>query len=157
MNPNVFRKGDAASCLVVDKTWGEIVNKPDFFDELVERLVLMKTKAETIGLLKKSTTLREFKEAVNEILLYPLQYDYPAGEDFVLKGSDTILVDAFWDEIQKDEDMWKEARDALARAYDMKNSIAEHQPLTKKDTLQKSKDNFNEAVVIPMSGNYEDK
>ena len=157
MDPNVFRKGDAPSCLVVDKSWNEIVGKPDFFDELAERIVRMMDAADDFGLLTRATTLRQFKDAVNEILLRPLQYDYPAGEDIVLKGSDTILVDAFWDEIRQDENTWVKFKDAITRAYDMKGRIAEHKPLTNKDMLQSSKDNFNETIVKPLCGINEDE
>ena len=40
MDPAIFRKGDATSVLVVDKSWNDIIDKPDFFDEKkVEEIV----------------------------------------------------------------------------------------------------------------------
>ena len=157
MDPNIFRKGDAPSCLVVDKTWDDIVNKPEFFDELVERVVAMMNGAEDIGLLKKSTTLGQLKEAINTILLRPLQAPSHSSEDPKSKTPGSILVDAFWDEIPQTEEKWQKFKEAIARAYDMKIQIGDHQPLTERDTLQTTKDNFNDTVVKPMLGINEDE
>lgn len=157
MDPNVFRKGDAPSCLVVDKSWAEIINKPDFFDELVDRVVAMMRGAENFGLILKTTTFVEFKRAINEILLRPLQEQSHSDEKPVLKKPGTILADAFWDEIKMSKSEWLHFRDALAHAYDMKVQIGDHQRLTEKDTLQTAKDNFNDTVVKPMLGINDDE
>ena len=49
MDPNIFKKEDAESCLVVNKTWNQILNKPDFFTELGKRIVNMTEEAEKVG------------------------------------------------------------------------------------------------------------
>lgn len=157
VSPSLFRKGDAPSCLVVDKSWEDIINKPDFFDELVERVVNMMKGAEVVGLLTKATTLRELKEAINEILLEPLQEELHIGEDVVQRTPGSVLADAFWDEIPQTTEYWLRFKEAIARAYEMKNQIAEHQPLTKKDTLMSTKNNFNDTVVKPLLGINEDE
>lgn len=158
MDPNVFRKGNASSCLVVDKTWDDIINKPDFFDELVDRVVgMMKGAADFGGQILKTTTFREFKEAINKILLVPLQYNFHSEEKPESKKPNTVLADAFWDEIPQIEEKWAKFKDAIGRAYNMKVRIGEHAPLTAKDTLQTTKDNFNDTVVKPMLGINEDE
>lgn len=159
MDPNVFRKGDAPSCLVVDKTWADVINKPDFLDELERRIVAMADGAEQIDLIDKSTTLREFKEAINTVLLKPLQMEIAPEEpeEGGAHGAGTILADAFWDEIKIPDDTWENFRDALVKAYNMKLRIQEHQPLSASDTLQTAKDNFTDTVVKPLLGINEDE
>lgn len=157
MDPNVFRKGDAPSCLVIDKTWDDILGKPDFMDELAERIVSMMDEANDFGLVKKTTTFEEFKRAINKILLRPLQKDVSTEESAGIQPPGTILVDAFWDEIPQTEEKWVKFKDAVERAYDMKLRIDEHQPLTARDILQTAKDNFNDTVVKPMLGINEDE
>ena len=157
MDPNVFRKGDASSCLVVDKTWEDVIGKPDFMDELAERIVDMMDGAEDFGLLTTATTFLQFKKAVNQILLRPLQKDIETTENTNSQPPDTILVDAYWDEIPQTENKWRKFKEAVARAYDMKLQIGEHQPLSERDTYQTVKDNFNDTVVKPMLGINEDE
>lgn len=157
VSPSIFRKGDAPSCLVVDKTWEEIINKPDFFDELVERVVNMMKGAEDIGLLTKATTLRELKEAINTVLLRPLQEDLHTGGEAVSGKTEAILADAFWDEILLTSEYWSRLEESIARAYELKTKIAEQQPLSNKDTLMSTKNKFNDTVVKPMLGIDEDE
>lgn len=153
MNPNVFRKGDAASCLVVSKTWDDVLNTPGFFKELAERLIEMMENAEDIGRITKATTFGQFKKAINEILLDPLRHD-PSSPD---SGKDTpepgtILVDAFWDEIISPNKDWERLQEAIEKAAEVKKRIEEHVPLTSSDTLQNTKDNFNQTIVEPLNG-----
>ena len=157
ISPEVFRKGEASSCLVVGKTWKDIINKPAFLDEMVVRVVNMMNGAEDVGLLTKATTLRELKEAINKILLRPLQEELHIGEDVVVRTPGSVLADAFWDEIPQTTEYWVRFKEAITRAYEMKNQIAEHQPLTDKDTLMSTKNNFNDTVVKPMLGIKEDE
>ena len=157
MDPAIFRKGDASSVLVVDKSWNDIIDKPDFFDELAERIVKMSDAADSIGVMTKATTLRQFKEAINSVLMEPLLATVEHDGHNVIKKTGSVLVDAFWDEIIKPDDVWKKLKDAVAKAYDMKLRIGENSPLTNADTLMKSKDTFNNTVMKPLLGINEDE
>ena len=154
MNPAIFRKGDASSVLVVDKTWEDIIDKPDFFDSLAQIIVSMTDAA--VEEVDKKTTLRNFKEAINRILIRPLS-DTPAATISPMKKEGTILVDAFWDEIRKSSDKWEKLHAALEKAWLMKQKIDLGTPLTVSDTLQESKNNFNEAIVKPLLGINDDE
>lgn len=154
MDPNVFRKGDAPSCLVVDKTWDDIIDKPDSLDELASRIVAMIKNAEELGYVLKSTNFGVFKQMINAILLEPLkdgEYDTPSREDGT---PGNIRADAFWDEIQITDSTWERFRDAIDRAFAMRVAVSNHRPLTNRDVLQNVKDNFNEAVIAPLRGDF---
>lgn len=157
MDPNVFRKGDATSVLVVDKSWRDIIDKPDFFDELSRRIVEMSHAASSIGLLKKATTLRQFKNAINTILMDPLLREYSDSSDNNVQKNGSVLVDAFWDEIIKPDDIWEDLKESLEKAYAMKLKIEDSYPLSDSSTMQESKDMMNEAVVKPLLGINEDE
>lgn len=157
MDPAIFRKGDASSVLVVDKSWNDIIDKPDFFDELAERIVKMSDAAKSIGLMLNSTTFRQFKEAINEILMNPLLSSVEHDGNNVVQKPGTVLADAFWDEIEKPDDVWAKLRDAIAKAYGMKEKIAERSPLTRSDTLLQAKTTFNDTIVKPLLGINDDE
>ena len=162
MDPNVFHKGDASSCLVVGKTWADIKNKPAFFNELVHKLLVMMGQSEKIGLALKSDTLKEFKAKIQAILLGPLKEPYsdegPADDT---GGDNLINADAFWDEILSGEEDWSRLQEALERAGLMKNQIDRHilenDVITDSSTLQNVKDNFNDTIVKPLQGINEDE
>lgn len=152
VSPSLFKKGDAPSCLVLDKTWDEIINKPNNLEELVMRAVNMIKGAEDIGLVTKATTFQELKNAIDKVLLLPLQEDLHTKEDTASRTPGSILADAFWDEIPQTSEYWARFKEAIARACEMKDRIAEHEPLTDKDTLTSTKNTFNGAVVKPLLG-----
>ena len=159
MSSNTFRKGDASSCLVVGKSWNEIINKPDFYDELAVRIVKMLTAAESLGILRRPDTFTAVKETINKVLLEPLRKnlsDLPISESSHTKGY--ILADAFWDEILSagGVDLTR-LKLALERAGAMRTAINEHAPLGVKDTLQDVKTNFNDTVLKPLLGINEDE
>ena len=60
--------------------------------------------ADDIGLLTKATTLRELKEAINKILLNPLQEELYIDEKAAPRTP--VLADAFWDEIPQTTEYW---------------------------------------------------
>lgn len=157
MNPAIFRKGDAPSVLVIDKSWNDIIDKPDFFDELAERIVKMSDAAESIGLMLKSTTFHQFKEAINAILMNPLLSSVEHDGNNVVQKPGTVLADAFWDEIEKPDAVWAKLRDAIAKAYGMKEKIAERSPLTGADILLQAKTTFNDTIVKPLLGINDDE
>lgn len=156
MNPAIFRKGDAPSVLVVDKSWDDIIDKPDFFDELAERIVKMADAAGSIGLMKKATTFSKFKEAINTVLMDSLLATVEQEGTNPVRKDGSVLVDAFWDEIIKPNDVLDKLQVAITRAYEMKLRIEESSPLKSSDTLMKSKDTFNETVLKPLLGYKED-
>lgn len=152
MNPAIFRKTDAPSILVVDKSWEQVLDKPDFFNELAERIVDMTTAANEIGELTGRTTLRGVKEAINEILMKPLTKMTEHESINVERQEGSVLVDAQWDEIIKSDEMWEKLKPAIEKAYEMKKRIEEASPLTNKTTLQQTKDVLNTAVIKPLTG-----
>lgn len=152
MDPAIFRKGDAPSVLVVDKSWNDIIDKPDFFDELAERIVKMSDAAESIGQMIKSTTFMQFKRAINAVLMEPLLASVEHDGHNVDRKTGSVLADAFWDEIKKPDDVWEKLQAALAKAYEMKLRIAENRPLTESDTLMQSKNVFNDTIMKPLLG-----
>lgn len=157
MDPAIFRKGDASSVLVVDKSWNDIIDKPDFFNELAKRIVLMAQAANTIGQITKTTTLRQFKDAINAVLMTPLLETFDNSDHNPTRKPGSVLVDAFWDEIIKPDKDWEELKSAIEKAYDMKLRIGEHSPLTNADTLMRSKETFNDTVMKPLLGINEDE
>ena len=160
MDPNIFRKEDADSCLVVEKSWNDIIDKPDFFDELVQRLVLMTKGAEDYpDLLMKSTTFRVVKEAINDILLVPLQKQLDITNINVERTPNSILADAFWDEIIKPNELWDGIKEAIEKSYAMKQQIekGEHTALTDSSTLQDVKNTMNDTVIKPLLGIEDDE
>lgn len=157
MDPAIFRKGDASSVLVVDKTWNDIIDKPDFFDELAERIVMMSDAAADVGLMLKSTTFIKFKAAINKILAEPLLAEVSSGGANVVKKPDSVLVDALWDEIVVPDAVWGKLRSAIEKAYDMKSRIDENRPFANSDTLIQTTEKFNETVVKPLLGINEDE
>lgn len=156
MDPNIFRKGEAESCLVVNKTWDDVVDKPYSFSALVNCIVSMVRGAEDIGLLTRATTLRELKTAINTILLEPLKGSGTIDEDIAYPTSGNVIADAYWDEIKGDTEEMEAFKEAVARAYNIKEQIASHKPLSTQDTLQTTKDNFNNTVVRPLLNTSED-
>ena len=157
MDPAIFRKGDASSVLVVDKTWNDVIDKPDFFDELAERIVKMSDNAKDFGLRLKSTTFGRFKEAINSVLMDPLLEPLDHESHDVVRTPGSVLVDAFWDEIIKPDGMWEKLKGAIEKAYMMKEKIAERLPLNASSTLQETKDTFNDTVMKPLLGINEDE
>lgn len=160
MDPNVFRKGNASSCLVVDKTWDEVINKPDFFDELAKRIVAMLEGAESLGdlaILTRRDTLGRTKTVINTILLEPLQELYEETAQRAVRTEGSILADAFWSEIKSNEQSMERLLEALEKAYKMKQKIADGRPLTGSDTLQTVKDTFNNTISKPLLGQGEDE
>lgn len=151
MNP-YFVKQDAPSCLVVDATWDSVINKPDDFDEIVQTILEMIAQAEARGLVLNTTTFGAFKEAINDILIRPLANRHettPDEDDNTEKSQGYVLADAFWDELILSED-WQDFQKAVERAYAMKLQIEKSSPLTKNNTLQETKDNFNETIIKPL-------
>ena len=154
MDPNIFRKGDAPSCLVVDKTWDDIIDKPDFFDELANRILEMTSQAESLQpqFNPKTATFWQLKDAINKVLMVPLT-DRNTHQSVQKKRTEgSVLVDAFWDEIIVTDNDWEKLKSAIAKAYDMRLRIEEHNPLTESDTLKKTKDVFNETTIMPLLG-----
>lgn len=154
----MFRKGDSPSCLVVDKTWDQILNKPVDFDELAKRLLDMYDAAEIAGILRRPDTLRRLKQVVMDVLLTPLREPVESGSSSGTPTKGAVLADAFWDEIVSttEVDMTK-LKEALARAYNMKIQIEEHEPPKSKDTLMDVKTNFNDTILKPLLGINEDE
>ena len=165
MDSAIFRKGDASSVLVVDKTWRDIIDKPDFFDELAERIVMMSDAAESVGLMLKSTPFgpdenspkTNLKGAINQVLMAPLLDPVENDGANIVRKDGSVLIDALWDEILISDTVWTELRAALAKAYDMKLRIGENNPLTSSDTLMDTKDTFNNTVLKPLLGINEDE
>ena len=165
MDPAIFRKGNASSVLVVDKSWDDIIDKPDFFDELAERIVKMTDNAESIGLMLKSTpfgpaknkNVINLKDAINKVLMEPLLASVEQDNVNVVKKDGSILVDALWDEIILPDLVWKKLYAALEKAYSMKLRIGESEPLTSADTLMDTKNTFNDTVLKPLLGINDDE
>ena len=164
MDPNVFRKGDAKSVLVVETPWDEITGKPVMFDELADRIRAMHDAAEDYrtskGLTRKDS-LMKLKIAIRDVLIYPLTFKW--GDDIESDDSSSeddekerIKIDALWKEIP---DIPEDMKKALEDAYLMWNSINkkhEGEYLTDKSTLWDTKGTMNETVLKPLLGIEED-
>lgn len=157
MDPNVFRKGDASSCLVVDKAWKDVINKPAYFDILAKRIVDMLEEAEKDGLITKSDNFQRVKTKINEILLLPLQKEYELSAREKTHTEGYILADAFWDEIKMDDPIYERLHEALERAYAIRQQVLQHSPLTASDKLQDVKDDFNATIIKPLLHINEDE
>lgn len=152
MNSYVFRKTDASSCLVTNKTWKDIIGKPNFFEELVTRIVNMMTAAKKEELLKGSSTLKHTKEAINRVLLAPLQADLDMDELSAIKRDNTIFVDALWEELTITQTEWDNFYKALENATRLRLQIDEHKQLTPQDKLSTVKEYVNDILIKPLSG-----
>ena len=161
MNPLVFRKEDASSCLVPDKTWADIIDKPDMFEQLADRVLSMAEAADKVQLLDRNTVFRIVKETINDVIIKPL---IPSqGENNSASGStgsaqtnrtstNVVFADAFWDEIGDSEEFAEKMKAAIEKAYVMKQRIAENSPLPDSATLQDVKNLVNTAVLNPLQG-----
>lgn len=152
MNPLVFSKKPASSCLVPEKTWDEVIGKPELFEQMARRVYEMAEAAGKVELLKRSSSLRTVKEVVKSVLLDPLE---PSLEDVApgpkhVKGN--VLADAFWDEIDASDDFWHRVKDYITEASVMKQRIAENTMLSDGSTLQDVKNLINSAVLNPLQG-----
>ena len=158
MDPNIFKKEDAPSCLVVGKSWNEILNKPDFFTELGERIVKMADNAEKVGELTSESTFSFVKAAINSVLLEPLQEEIETGSETQPTASEnTILADAFWDEISNDDKVLSKLKSSIEKAYAMKKRIEASQPLTDGSSLNDLKSTMNYNALEPLRGLYEEE
>ena len=156
MDPLIFRKGDAENCLVVDTTWNNVLSKPAFFTDVANRIIQIVKSAEERNpkLLTKSSTLMDLKKAINSVLLNHLRDPWDKNE-VKTKGDNTILVDAFWDEIKPDskvveQEDWEYLKEAIQRICDLQERLTQNQALTEKSTLMETKENFNNAVLKPL-------
>ena len=150
MDPRIFSKEDAPSILVIEKPWKDVLDKPILFDEVAERVIDMMQAAQG-KYLTRADTLRKLKEVMNEVLLTPLQKDIevePTGDSDL---GDSILVDAFWEEIPG---IPPDLKIALERLLMMKEQIDEHltNRLDSKSTLMDTKTMVNDTVLDPLNG-----
>lgn len=157
MDPNIFKKEDAESCLVVNKSWDQILNKPDFFTELGKRIVNMTEEAEKVGELTRESTLKFVKAAINKVLLGPLQEEMDESIGNPTRGNNTILVDAFWDEISQNDTAYDHLKESIEKAYAMKKRIDQMSPLSGGSTLQDTKTTMNKAVLEPLRGIFDEE
>ena len=168
MDPNVFRKGDSKSILVIDRNWNEVINKPFRFDEMTDRLLAIMKNADPsmkndegepgVGILTKEDTLRKLKTAINRVLIGPLtddRYGHSTNER-PQPHEGCIYVDAFWDEIP---DIPLELSEALTRLSLMNTRVVENydNTLNDKSTLMDTKNIMNETVLKPMNGINEEE
>ena len=153
MEPNVFRKWDAPSVLVPDKSWEEILDKPDMLDRAEACILAMLEASEDTDLLTRKDTLRILKNVINKVLLNPLATQQGVSTTPLTGTKDTIKVDAFWDEI---EGVPENLKRALANIVIMLEAIKVHEPLTDKSTLMDTKDTVNDTVLKPLKGINED-
>ena len=158
MSSYTFRKSDSPSCLVVNKAWDDIVDKPNFFDTLVKIVTQMKSSAQD-RLLDKSTPFRQVKEILQQVLIDPMlnPENEPVNTAPLPQRPNTILADAYWDEIIQNGETWEHLHEALERAYDMLQRIKQSQPLTASDDLQDLKDTANETILKPLNGINDDE
>ncbi|MBO6031942.1 MAG: hypothetical protein J6Q22_10915 [Prevotella sp.] len=160
MDPNIFKKEDAPSCLDVGKSWDEILNKPDFFEELGIRVVRMADEAEKVGELTRESTLAFVKAAINSVILEPLRDDVNIGQGASSEETEkdeSILADAFWDEISNDNKILKRLKSAIEKAYAMKKRIDASIPLSAGASLTDLKDTMNTTVLEPLRGVVEEE
>ena len=143
---------------MVNKAWDDIVNKPNFFDTLVKIMTQMRSSAQD-KILDKSTTFRRVKEILQQVLIDPLlnRDNAPVNTAPLQQSPNTILVDAYWDEIIQNGETWEHLHAALERAYDMLQRIKQSQPLTASDDLQDLKDTANETILKPLNGINDDE
>ena len=155
MDPNIFRKGDAKSVLVIEQPWGKVLDKPALFDEMATRLLDMMEAAEDKGILLRSDTLRELKRVITSVLINPLKDPLP-DEETVEEYTDNIPVDAFWDEIPGVPARLSEALERLNLMMTRINENMDNK-LDRKSTLMDAKDIVNETVLKPLNNINEDE
>lgn len=161
MNPLIFRKEDASSCLVPDKTWADIIDKPDMFEQLADRVLSMVAAADKVQLLDRNTAFRIVKETINDVIVSPLTSSQgennsasssPDSSQTDRTSTNVVFADAFWDEIGNSEEFAEKMKAAIEKAYGMKQRIAENTMLSDDSTLQDVKNLVNSAVLNPLQG-----
>lgn len=163
MNPLIFRKEDASSCLVPDKTWDDIIGKPDLFEVIADRILEMSEEADKVQLLSRGSSLKTVKQVINKVLLdilkVPIQ-NVDAGDsdtddsdsEQTDETKNVVYADAFWDEIGDTSEFSVKLKSAIDKAYVMKQRIGQSSPLTDASTLQDTKNLVNTAILNPLQG-----
>ena len=152
MNTVGFKKKLASSCLVPNKTWEEIVNKPNYIDTFQAIVETMMSKASEYGEVTDKTPFATVKDIVLETIIEPMLANPPPTKPPMGQTPGTILVDAFWDEIQQASDYWGMEKKAFERILDMQERTTGNQPLDQKDNLQAVKEIINETIIRPLLG-----
>ena len=163
MHPLIFRKEDASSCLVPDKTWDDIIGKPDLFEVIADRILEMADEANKVQLLSRGASLKTVKRVINKVLLDILKVPLPkaATDDSSTDDSDSeqtnetrnvVYADAFWDEIGDTSEFSVKLKSAIEKAYVMRQRIEQSSPLTDASSLQDVKNLVNTAVLNPLQG-----
>lgn len=152
-----FKKGNASSCLVMNKAWKDIVGKPDFFDTIAKIMVEMLQGAEETGLLLASTSFTHTKDIINKVLISPLMENKPSSIPPQPQTEGTILADAFWDELIQTDEILANFKTAIERAYAMKLQIQESAPLSNESDLGEFKETINSTILKPLNAINEDE
>ena len=158
MNPLIFKKELASSCLVPNKTWDDVIGKPDMFYEMAQRILAMANEAAKVETLSRTTTLKIVKKVIKDVIIDPLTERLQQEDGNTTESDDSnsdreiVYADAFWDEIGSVKDFSHNLREAIDKAYVMKKRINENEPLTDSSTLQETKNLINTAILNPLQG-----
>ena len=89
--------------------------------------------------------------------LGPLQEEIDDSIGNPTRGNNTILVDAFWDEISQNDNAYDHLKEAIEKAYAMKKRINAMSPLSDAASLQDTKNTMNKAVLEPLRGIFDEE
>lgn len=159
MDAKIFRKGDAGTVFPIEKSWDEVLDKPQSLDEVAWRIIQMMNIAANTKYLIRPDTVKRIKEVVNEVLIKPLQAPVPTehsngASDGDNNNGNAIFVDALWDEITDIPDGFKTA---FERALMMLQQSADFSRLTPEATKGDVKTFINDGILEPLKGRNDDE
>ena len=148
---NTFRKDDAYDVIVPEMPWADIQNKPADLDSLIAKIAGMVDAVAANGtLLTDADTLRKVKDAVNRLILQPLQITVPEGQTTTYAEEvSRIPIDGEWNFItQKPKDAELFARAVQAIGKELHNYTF----LSRTDTMRVVKGVVNNAIIKALEG-----
>lgn len=159
MNPNIFRKGEATSVLVPEKSWNEVLDKPANLDAVAERVVAMLLAANGMPSYTVENLVADVLEVIRQKTEIPGEYVLPALNAVVEVYEDMVdgtfdsraeIVDAVEDALSAFAPAGSSVDEAVSDIFGLFLKADGERYLGGGDTLGDAKDVINNVLVTPL-------